>query len=93
MKNGSLSRLSRRAFSGAIAGAGAAATLAGQQPPAASPNTNNPVLDYRRNGPPPEVEPFAAPIEFKRHDVTLKAQPFAMNQVRVTGGIYKDAEE
>ena len=42
---------------------------------------------------PPEIEPFAGPIEFTRKDVPAKVQPFDMTQVRVTGGVYKEAEE
>src|SRR4051812_46932603 len=88
------SQLSRRTFGGAVAGAGAAATLAAQQPAAApTPNTSVQQEQQRRNGPPPEVEPFAGAIEFTRRDVPLKVQPFAMTQVHVTGGIFKEAEE
>src|SRR5581483_7554621 len=47
----------------------------------------------QRRGLRPEIEPFAAPIEFTRKDTSLKAQPFPMTAVRVTGGIYKQAEE
>ncbi len=93
MKSRNPSGLSRRTFGGAMAGAGAAATLAGQQQPAAPPNPNTSIQQERRNGPPPEVEPFAAPIEFTRHDVAAKVKPFPMTQVRITGGIYKEAEE
>src|ERR1051326_1729995 len=94
MQNKKKYPLSRRTFGAAIAGAGTAATLAAQQP-AAPPNPNTTVQQeqQRRMGPPPEVEPFAGPIGFNRKDVPVKVQPFAMTQVRVTGGIYKDAEE
>jgi DUF1680 family protein len=93
MKNRSISRLSRRAFAGAIASAGAAATLTAQQQPAAPANPNTSAPQQRRNGPPPEVEPFAAPIEFTRRDMTPKVKPFPMTQVRVTGGVFKEAED
>ena len=96
MKNKKKSHLSRRGFGGIMAGAGAASALAAQdKTPAAPPNPNTSVQQQqqRRNGPPPEVEPFAAPIEFTRHDVAPKVHPFAMTEVHVTGGIYKDAEE
>ena len=87
------SHLSRRGFGGLVAGAGAAASLSAQQP-AAAPNPNTSVQqEQRRNAPPAEVEPFAGPIEFTRHDVAPKVQPFAMKEVRVTGGVYKDAGE
>ena len=92
MKKRSISLLSRRSFTGAIAGAGAAVTLAAQQP-AAGPNPNTNVQPQRPSGPPPEILPFAAPIEFTRHDVTLKVKPFPMTQVRVTGGVFKEAED
>jgi uncharacterized protein len=94
MKRRDTSRLSRRSFAGTIAGAGAAATLAAQQPAAPpSPNTSVQQQQQRRSGLPPEVEPFAAPIEFTRHDVAPKVKPFAMTQVRVTGGVCKEAEQ
>jgi DUF1680 family protein len=86
---------SRRTFGGALAGAAAAAPLAAQQQPAGAPNPNTSVQQQqqRRTGPPPEVEPFAGPIEFTRKTAPTKARPFDMTQVRVTGGIYKEAEE
>ena len=99
MRNSKKSRFSRRAFGGVMAGAGAAASLSAQQAPAQqpaappNPNTSAQQQTQRRNGPPPEVEPFAATIEFTRHDVAPKVQPFAMTEVRVIGGIFKDAEE
>jgi len=80
-----------------MAGAGAVASLSAQQAPtqqpAGPPNPNTSAQQQRRNGPPPEVEPFADAIEFTRHDVAPKVQPFDMTEVRVTGGIFKDAEE
>ena len=39
------------------------------------------------------IQPFEAPIEFKRSDVPLKAEPFPMTQVRLLPSIFKDAEE
>ena len=95
MNSKKVSRLTRRTFGGVIAGAGAAATVAAQQQPAAPPNPNTSVQQQqsRRMGPPPEVEPFAAPIEFTRRDIPAKVNPFTMTQVRVTGGIYKEAAE
>ena len=89
------STLSRRGFGGIVASAGAAATLAAQQQPAAPPSPNTSVQQQQqaRRGPPPEVEPFADPIQFTRHDITAKVKPFPMTQVRVTGGVYKEAEE
>jgi DUF1680 family protein len=75
---------SRRAFAFAAAGAPLLAQAA--QTPAPQP-------PQRRSGPPPEVAPFEAPIEFKRSDVKAKLEPFPMQQVRVTGGICHDAAE
>jgi DUF1680 family protein len=86
---------SRRAFGGVLAGAGAAASLSAQQAqPSGPPNPNTSVQQQQPpKGPPPEVQPFAGPIEFARRDVTPKVQPFAMTEVRVTGGVFKEAEE
>jgi hypothetical protein len=87
-------QLSRRTFGGAVAGAAVAVPLAAQQQPAAAPNPNTSVQQQqqRRTGPPPEVEPFAGPIEFTRKAASTKARPFDMTQVRVTGGIYKEGK-
>ena len=92
MKNKATSRLSRRSFAGVVAGASAAATLAAQQQPAAPATPVAVVPQPRPNGPQPELQPFAAPIEFTRRDAALKVKPFPMAQVRVTGGVYKEAE-
>lgn len=64
--------------------AGAGLPLLAQAPAPAPP---------RRREPRPEVLPFDGRIEFTRRDVTPKIQPFPMHQVRLTGGIYKSAEE
>ncbi len=93
MKNRRVSGLSRRAFAGAVAGAGAAVTVAAQQQPAVVPNPSAGAPQPRRNGPPAETEPFAGPIEFMRRDMTPKVKPFPMTQVRVTGGVFKEAED
>lgn len=37
--------------------------------------------------------PFAGEIQFSPEAVALRVTPFPMHQVRLTGGIYKDAEE
>jgi len=92
-KNQNISGFSRRSFAGAIAGTSAAVTLAAQQQPAAPANPNTVAPQQPRNGPPPEVEPFAAPIEFTRRDVAPRVKPFPMTQVRVTGGVFKEAED
>ena len=93
-----LPRLSRRNFATVITGVGASAPLLAQQvsqQPAGAPTPNTSVQQQqqRRAGLQPEVEPFAGTIEFTRKDVPAKVQPFGMNQVKITGGIYKAAEE
>jgi DUF1680 family protein len=87
--------LSRRGFAAAMAGAPLLAQQAQTPLPAGAPNPNTSAQQQpqRRFGPPPEVVPFEAPIEFTRKDVKAKVEPFPMSQVRVTGGIYKDAAE
>lgn len=79
-----MSRTTRRSFV-ALA---AAAPVAAQQTTTAAPQAQP-----RRQGPPPEVPPFDATLEFRRKDVAAKVEPFPLTQVRVTGGIYKDAQE
>jgi DUF1680 family protein len=92
----STKRLSRRVF-GALAAA-APAALAQQQTanPGNAPNPNTAVQqEQQRQRPPrpPDVQPFDLPVTFQRADVALKAEPFPMRQVRVTGGVYKDIEQ
>jgi len=76
-------RLSRRSFTAALA---AAPVLAAQEAPA-------PVATPPRRGLPPETPPFGETLTLARQDVAAKVQPFPMTHVRVTGGIYKDAQE
>jgi len=80
----------RRTFAASLAGAVAAAQLpaAPQQPAAPSPSAAPP-----GRGPRPEAAPFDAPIEFSGTPIALKVEPFPMPQVRVAGGIYKDAAD
>jgi DUF1680 family protein len=90
-------RLSRRAF-GALAAAAPVAAIAQQQTAnpgnAPNPNTAAQIERQQRRPPrPPDVQPFDLPVAFKRADIALKAEPFPMKQVQVTGGAYKDAEE
>jgi DUF1680 family protein len=94
--------VTRRNFAAALTGAAAAAPwlAAGRQPtapasPAAAPYPNATVqaVEPRRRGSRPEAAPFDGPIEFSGTAVALKAEPFPMTQVRVTGGIYKDAAD
>ena len=86
-------KINRRNFAASIVGGlGAAPLLAQAQTPAAPPTPNTSLQQQRRSGLQPELEPFAGPIEFQRKDVMPKVRPFDMTQVRITGGIYKDAE-
>jgi DUF1680 family protein len=93
-------RLNRRGFAAALAGAAAASELAAQQPaqppaqatpqPAGPPNPNT---AQRRFGPPPEVPPFDAPLEFTRRDVAARALPFPMAQVKLLPSAFTEAAE
>jgi len=82
-------KVTRRMFTATAAAAPAALA---QQPatPAPAPNPNT--ADQRR-GTAPYVPPFEGPIEFRRSDVAPKAQPFAMSQVRLHGGLFANATE
>jgi len=91
-KQNNFRKLSRRGFGAVLAASGAA--LAQQQ---SAPNPNTAVQQeqqarrqYQR---PPDVPPFDLPIAFKRADQPLAAESFSMSQVKVTGGIYKDAAD
>ncbi len=57
-------------------------------PNAAPQNTSAPKRPELR----PEVPPFGATIEFVRKYAPKKLEPFGMNQVRITGGPFKEAE-
>ncbi len=73
-------KLTRRSFATL-----AAAPVAFAQQPAANPE--------QRRGTPPEVPPFGTSLEFSRSDVRAKVRPFAMTQVRLLDGPFKDAQE
>ena len=92
--------LSRRNFATVLAASTAAPALVAQQAapqpgqqapqqPAQQPNTTAP----QRQGTVPEVPPFQAPIEFSRHPVPARVEPFPMTQVRLLAGPYQDAQE
>jgi hypothetical protein len=88
--------LHRRGFTGLLAGAAAAAPMLEAQQttiPAQPAGPPNPNTAQRRFGPPPEVPPFEAPIEFTRADVTPRALPFAMGQVKLLPSAYSEAAE
>jgi DUF1680 family protein len=83
-----VSSVTRRSFAAALAGAAAAVPLpASAQQPAAT------VPAEQHRPPRSEVAPFDGPIEFSGAPVMLKAEPFPMTQVRVTGGAYRDASD
>ncbi len=91
MRNNETPHLNRRSFAVTLAGAAAAPLLA--QQPAAPPNPNTSIQQQGRPARQPDIEPFAEPIQFTRKDVPAKVHPFDMTQVKITGGIYKEAEE
>lgn len=108
MKNATEKGIDRRSFAALVTGAGlVTSSLVAQQvehepagqrpapppqnkPPAGAPNPNT---SQQRRGTLPEMPPFQETITFTRSDVTPKVEPFPMMQVRVLGGLYKDAEE
>src|ERR1039458_5949297 len=47
----------------------------------------------QRPGRPQDIPPFQDPIQFARHDVAPKVQPFPMAQVRLLAGPFQDAQE
>src|SRR5436309_14581236 len=79
-----MSQLTRRTFAGALAGG---AALLAQDPLRPAPgNFRRPFV--------PDTPPFEGKLEFRRHDVPAKVQPFPMSQVRLLPhSIYADAEE
>ena len=90
-------RVTRRGFGAIVAAAGAAIpVLEAQQTPTQTPapaGAPNPNTSMRRPGPPPEIPPFEAPIEFTRKDVTAKVEPFPMTQVKLLPSVYTEAAE
>ncbi len=85
-------RLSRRGFGAILAASGAAApAVLAQQAP--NPSTAIQQEQQARRQRPADVPPFDLPIEFARADQAAMAEPFPMKQVKVTGGVYKDAAE
>jgi len=90
-------RLSRRGFGAILAASGAAApvVLAQQAPATGAPNPNTAIQQGQqaRRQRPADVPPFDLPIEFARADRAAMAEPFPLKQVKVTGGVYKDAAE
>jgi DUF1680 family protein len=82
--------VSRRSFAALL---GATGVAAAQQQPAPPPNPNTSLQPQRRQGTLDEVPPFRDPIQFTRRDITPKAQPFAMSQVRLLPSPFLDAAE
>lgn len=99
--------MDRRRFAAVLTGAGAIAPAmfaqqeqhepAGQKQPPPPQNKPagppNPNTSQQRRGTVPETPPFEETITFTRKDVAPKVEPFPMTQVRVMGGLYKQAEE
>ena len=85
-------KVTRRGFGAALAATGAAFAQS-QQPIQTGSATPPPRAQQPRYQRPPDVPPFDKPIEFARADQALKAEPFPMSQVTVTGGIYKEVAE
>jgi DUF1680 family protein len=80
-------KVNRRSFGAALAGAAVAfGQQNAQQAPPAPGNFRRQLV--------PETDAFEGKIEFERHDVVARAEPFPMPQVRLTpGSIYTDARE
>src|SRR5262249_30282661 len=89
------SAMSRRSFAGAIAASAAVPALAQQTGGQAQPNPSaRPAPGNFRRPLVPDNPPFEGKIEFRRSDVPLKAEPFAMGQVRLLSpSPYVDAYE
>jgi uncharacterized protein len=81
--------LTRRGFAGILA-VSTPALLAQQAPPLAAPDPNT---STQRRGTIPEVPPFQEPLSFTRKDAQARVRPFAMTQVRLLDGPFKDAED
>ncbi len=81
-------RPSRRTFAATLAGTAGAAPLFGRQSsalPAPSPP--------RRDGLPPETPPFGEMIVFEGKSAPAKINAFAMTEVRLLPGVYKDSQD
>ncbi len=84
----------RRKFLGALASTAALPAVAAQQQPAAPPSTDRPAPGTFRRPLVPDTPPFEGPLEFARHPVALRAEPFPMAQVRLLpGSVFHDAQE
>jgi DUF1680 family protein len=80
-------KVNRRSFGAAMAGAAVAFGQQNSQPAPPAPG------NFRRQLV-PETDAFEGKIEFERHDVAPRAEPFPMAQVRLTpGSIYTDARD
>ena len=91
------SRLSRRAFSAVVAGAGAATTLNAKQKAtkeitqASVPG--DPAAPAPQTGTLPEVTPFAGELVFTRRIVAPRVNPFRRTEVQLLPSAFKDAQE
>jgi hypothetical protein len=94
MKNSS-EEIGRRRFAALLTGATAVTPSLlsqTQRQPAGPPNPNT-SAPKSRDDVLPEQPPFAGTIVFERESVAPKVEPFPMTQVRVLGGVYKQAED
>jgi len=89
-------RFSRRTFTSAVMGGGAAAVLLrgqGQREITQASTPGDPDAPAPQEGTVTETPPFSGALTFKRQDVPLKMRPFAMTQVRLLPGVFRDAQE
>src|SRR4051794_14356006 len=91
--------ISRRNFGAILAATGAAPAILGQEDPQHQAGVR-PSGD-RQQGPGnfrrplvPDTPPFEGPLRFTRKDISLKAEPFPMAQVRLSrGSVFYEAQE
>ena len=91
------SRLSRRAFSAMVTGAGAA-TISNAKQNATKQITQasvpgDPAAPAPQTGTLPEIAPFQSEVVFTRSVVPPRVKPFRMTEVRLLPGAFKDAQE
>ena len=90
-------KLTRRKFGALVSAATVPMLSAQQNPEQAGTSTQTPARPALGNWNrplAPETPPFEGPLEFSREDLTIKAEPFPMTQVRLLpNSIYHDAQE
>lgn len=88
--------LSRRRFGTAVAGVSAAALLKAEDKKKEITQASvpgDPDAPGPQTGTVAETQPFASPLQFQRRDVRLKAEPFALDAVRLLPSPFADAQE